>query len=96
MYIRLMNNTNGKSGPIHFYPNDERNTGIAHVVEYCVQIGERQPLNRTQACWLVARGDVLVDGKQELDLAHRLPQGTWEVAIRGRKHHVVVHPAIRE
>ena len=91
-----MNNSRNKSGPIHFFPTDERNTGIGHVVEYCVQVGERQPLNRTQACWLVTQGAVLVDGSTELDLARRLALGTWEVTIRGRKHHVVVHPPTNE
>jgi hypothetical protein len=91
-----MNDTNGKSGPIHFYPTEERNTGVGNVVEYCIQVGEKQPINRTQACWIITRGDVLVDGKVEHDLARKLAQGPWEVTIRGRKHHVLVHPAIRE
>ena len=85
-----------KSGPIHFYPTADRDTGVGHVVMYCVQVGERQPLNRTQACWLVTSGNVLVDGLLENNNARKLPLGTWEVTIRDRKHHVVVHPAIHE
>jgi hypothetical protein len=90
-----MSDTHIKNGPIHFYPTAERNSFISNVVEYCVHIGERQPLTQTQASWLVARGDVVIDGsKPRLDLI--LLNGTWEINIRGRKHHVIVHPAITE
>lgn len=91
-----MNNTTKKSGPIHFYPTELRDANIAHVVEYCVQVGDRQPLNGSQSMWLVSDKQVTVDGKVWNDLTQKLPQGTWEVTIRGRKHHVVVHPAFVE
>jgi hypothetical protein len=91
-----MNDTTGKSGPIHFYPTEQRDAGIAHVVEYCVQIGDRQPLTRSQAAWLVSDQQVTVDGRVVSKLNEKVAQGTWEVTIRGRKHHVVVHPAFFE
>jgi len=91
-----MNDTTGKSGPIHFYPTETRDSGIANVVEYCVQVGDRQPLTRTQSMWLVSDKQVTVDGKVWNKLTEKVPQGTWEVVIRGRKHHVIVHPAFFE
>ena len=48
-----MNGTRAKDGPIHFYPTNDRDAFVANVVEYCVQIGEHQPLLRSQAAWLV-------------------------------------------
>lgn len=91
-----MNDTTAKSGPIHFYPTETRDSGIAHVVEYCVQIGDRQPLLMSQAAWLVCDKQVTVDGKVWSKLTEKVPQGTWEIVIRGRKHHVIVHPAFFE
>lgn len=91
-----MNNTRAKDGPIHFYPTNDRDAFVANVVEYCVQIGEHQPLTRSQAGWLVASKQVLVDGAPMTNLVSRVPSGTWEISIRGRKHHVVVHQAMVE
>jgi hypothetical protein len=91
-----MNNTRTKNGPIHFYPTAERDANISNVVEYCVQIGERQPLTETQAAWLVASKQVTVEGQLMNDLAIIIPHGTWEIMVRSKKHHVVVHPAIME
>ncbi len=91
-----MNDTHVKNGPIHFYPTADRDAYISNVVEYCVQVGERQPLTGNQAAWLVASKQVTVDGRVVSALTESVPQGTWEVVIRSRKHHVVVHPAIME
>lgn len=91
-----MNDTRIKDGPIHFYRTNDRDSFIANVVEYCVHIGEHQPLTSSQASYLVASKQVEVDGKLATNLVERLPGGTWEVSIRGRKHHVVVHPPILE
>lgn len=91
-----MNDTTGKSGPIHFYHTETRDSGIADVVEYCVQVGDRQPLTRTQSMDLVLDMQVTVDGKVWNKLTEKVPQGTWEIVIRGRKHYVIVHPAIFE
>ena len=91
-----MNNTFGKSGPIHFYPTEQRPERLPNIVEYCVQLGDRQPLTSSQAGWLVSSGQVLVDGRPVRDLALRLPQGTWEITVRGRNHQVVVYPAMWE
>jgi len=91
-----MNDTTGKSGPIHFYPTEQRPERIPNIVEYCVQLGDRQPLLGSQAVWLVSSGQVLVDGKVVDDCATKLPQGTWQVTIRGRNHQVVVYPAFWE
>jgi hypothetical protein len=84
------------SGPIHFYSSFERPAGIAAVVEYCVQIGENQPINRTQAAYLVGRGDVSLDGEKMQDVALIMKNGTWILNIRGKNHHVVVHTALLE
>ncbi len=81
-----------KNGPIHFYPTDERAAHLANVVEYCVQLGERQPITRSQADFLVIDGQVTIEGQPTLKVDHLLGLGTWKVTIRGRNHHVVVHP----
>lgn len=91
-----MNDTQAKNGPIHFYPTAERDAYISNVVEYCVQVGERQPLTETQAAWLVASKQVTVEGRVVSALTATVPHGTWEIMIRSKKHHVVVHPAIME
>lgn len=91
-----MNDTTVKSGPIHFYPTEQRPERIGHIVEYCVQTGDRQPLTTSQASWLVASGEVKIDGDVVTNAAKRLPTGTWEVTIRGRNHQVVVYPAFWE
>lgn len=85
-----------KGGPIHFYPTDERPALLANVVEYCVQVGERQPLNRSQADFLVVSGAVSVDGEARAGVADRLPIGAFQVTIRGRNHQVFVHPQLVE
>lgn len=89
-------NTIRKSGPIHFVPTEQRDTSIAHIVEYCVQVADRQPLTRSQAAWLVSDQQVSVDGRVVSKLSEKITLGTWEITIRGRKHHVVVHPAYFE
>lgn len=91
-----MNDIRTKNGPIHYYPTAERDSNIASVVEYCVQIGERQPIMKSQAAWLVASDQVLVDGKPASSFTRQIPFGTWQITIRGRNHHVIVHPAIKE
>lgn len=91
-----MTTKNTKSGPIHYYPTENRDADITHIVEYCVQLGERQPLTASQSVWLVASKQVLVDGRVACDATERIAHGTWEVSIRGKKHHVVVHPALKE
>lgn len=85
-----------KSGPIHFYVTYERSAELAAVVEYCVQIGERQPLNRSQACYLVGSGEVKIDGRVVRRFGEILPNGTWQIDVRGKTHHVVVHGAVKE
>jgi len=82
-------------GPIHFYTSYERESNIETVVEYCVQVGERQPLNRTQAAYLVARGDVVLDGRK-VRLGEVVPHGAWQLNVRGKNHHLVVHGAPKE
>lgn len=91
-----MNDLRRKDGPIHFYPTADRDAFVANVVEYCVHIGEHQPLMKSQAAWLVASNQVQIDGKHLNKLTARIANGTWEITIRGRKHHVVVHPPITE
>jgi len=90
-----MNDTS-KNGPIYFFPTEERDECIGNIVEYVVQVGDKQPLTRSQSCWLVSDGQVSVDGRVTRDLGERIKLGTWEITIRGRKHHVVVHPAFWE
>ncbi len=85
-----------KSGPIHYYTNYERTAELAAIVEYCVQVGERQPLNRSQACYLVGNGEVKVDGSVERELGRVLEHGTWQINVRGKNHHVVVHGSAKE
>ena len=53
-------------------------------------------MTRSQAMWLVSDKQVAVDGVIWTKLADKVPQGTWEITVRGRKHHVVVHPAFVE
>lgn len=91
-----MNNTTPKNGPIHFYPTNERDSFVANVVEYCVQIGERQPLLKSQAAWLVSSKQVLIDGAVATNLSKHVEPGVRQIAIRGRTHHVVVHQPIFE
>lgn len=93
--VLRMNDTH-KNGPINFYPTNERDAAIANVVEYCVQIGERQPLLRSQAAWLVVSGQVQLDGQPATKLGEEVSLGARQVTIRGRNHHVVVHPAMKE
>jgi hypothetical protein len=88
-------NKNTKNGPIHFFTSYERESHIETVVEYCVQVGEGQPLNRTQASYLVGRGDVLLEGRQP-DLGEIIPHGAWQLTVRGRNHHLVVHGTAKE
>lgn len=91
-----MNNMTPKNGPIHFYPTHDRDAFIANVVEYCVHIGERQPLLRSQAAWLVASKQVVIDGKIVTDLGSHVEPGARQISIRGRNHHVMVHQPIFE
>ena len=91
-----MNNTTSKDGPIHFYPTNERDSFISNVVEYCVHIGERQPLLKSQAAWLVASKQVIVDGEVTTDLCGKVATGARQISIRGRTHHVMVHQTIFE
>lgn len=84
-----------KNGPIHFFTSYERDSYIEAVVEYCVQTGENQPLNRTQAAFLVGRGDVLLDGKK-MQLGDIVPHGVWKLSIRDKNHHLIVHGAPKE
>lgn len=84
-----------KDGPIHFYTSYERESNIETVVEYVVQVGERQPLNSTQAAYLVGLGQVTLDGKP-IKSGERIPHGAWQINIRGKNHHVVVHGAPKE
>jgi len=85
-----------KDGPIHFYPTHERDSFIANVVEYCVHIGEHQPLLSSQASWLVASGQVIIDGNVATDLSKHVEPGVRQINIRGRNHHVMVHQPIFE
>lgn len=85
-----------KSGPIHFFTSYERSALIASVVEYCVQVGERQPLTRTQAAHLVASGQVTLDGTTVTRLGALVPDGTWRLGVRGKDHHVVIHGTLKE
>lgn len=85
-----------KNGPINFYTSTERDALIAQVVEYCVQIGERQPLNGSQAAYLVVSGQVSVDGEVVRNLAAKIPHGMWNVSVRNKNHHVVVHGSLLE
>lgn len=89
-------NDKSKDGPIHFYPTADRDSYPANVVEYCVQLGEHQPLTRTQAAHLVATNQVTIDSAPLVKLTERIGQGAWEIGIRGRKHHVIVYPPIME
>ncbi len=89
-------NTNTKDGPIHFYPTNERDSFIANVVEYCVHIGEHQPLLKSQAAWLVASKQVIIDGVVMTDLCEKVEHGVRQINIRGRTHHVMVHQAVFE
>ena len=91
-----MNDTTHKNGPIHFYPTNDRDAFISNVVEYCVQVGERQPLLSSQAAWLVASRQVSVDGVVETNLARDVEPGARQISIRGRTHHVMVHQPIFE
>lgn len=84
-----------KDGPIHFYTSYERESYIETVVEYVVQVGERQPLNSTQASYLVGLGQVTLDGKP-IALGTRILHGAWQINIRGKNHHVLVHGAPKE
>lgn len=84
-----------KDGPIHFYTSYERDSNIETVVEYCVQVGEHQPLNRTQAAYLVGRGDVMLDGRRA-KLGDVVAHGAWQLNVRGKNHHIVVHGAAKE
>lgn len=92
--VRLMNNH--KDGPIHFYPTYDRDSFIANVVEYCVHIGERQPLLKSQASWLVASSQVIVDGLAFTDLSKKVNPGARQICIRGKNHHVMVHQPVFE
>lgn len=83
-------------GPIHFYPTNERDSFIANIVEYCVQIGEHQPLLGSHADWFVASKQVLVDGVVMTDLGEKVEPGVRQISIRGRTHHVMVHQALFE
>lgn len=84
-----------KNGPIHFYTSYERESYIEKVVEYVVQVGERQPLNGTQAGYLVGRGEVMVDS-QRVKPGTKIPHGAWQISIRGKNHHVVIHGTVTE
>ncbi len=85
-----------KDGPIHFYPTIERPANLALIVEYCVQKAERQPLLPSQADHLVCSKQVLVNGSVDTRMGASLPIGAYELTIRGRKHHVLIHPPISE
>lgn len=84
-----------KNGPIHFYTSYERDSNIEAVVEYCVQVGEHQAINRTQAAFLVGRGDVTIDGRKA-KLGDIVPHGAWQLNVRGKNHHLMVHGAPKE
>jgi hypothetical protein len=84
-----------KDGPIHFYTSYERDSNIETVVEYCIQVGERQPINHTQAAYLVGRGDVTLDGRK-VRLGEVLAHGAWQLNVRGKNHQLVVHGAPKE
>jgi hypothetical protein len=85
-----------KNGPIHYYTSTERNATIAAVVEYCVQLGEKQPINRSQASNLIISGEVSVEDKLIADLNFVIPHGTWKFKIRNRNHHLIVHGSSTE
>lgn len=91
-----MSTTHVKNGPIHFYPTPDRDSFLANVVEYCVQIGEHQPLTKSQAAYLVVSKEVSIDGQVATDLTEKVEQGVRQVGIRGKVHHVVVHQPIFE
>lgn len=91
-----MNKATPKNGPIHFYPTQERDSFIANVVEYCVHVGERQPLLGSQAAWLVASKQVTIDNREMTNLSARVEPGPRLIGVRGRTHHVVVHQPIFE
>lgn len=85
-----------KSGPLHFFSTAERSTHLAVVVEYCVQRGERQFVDRSGARFLVVSGEVMVDGDMVCDLRTFLDVGTYVVTVRDRDHVVKIHPAMYE
>ena len=84
-----------KDGPIHFFTSFERESNIETVVEYCIQVGERQAINQTQAAYLVGRGDVTLDGRK-MKLGEIVPHGAWQLNVRNKNHHLVVHGAPKE
>ena len=84
-----------KDGPIHFYASFERDSHIETIVEYCVQVGEHQPINRTQSSYLISRGDVTIDGRKP-KLGEIILRGVWQLNIRGKNHQLIVHGNITE
>jgi hypothetical protein len=84
-----------KNGPIHFYTSYDRDSNVETVVEYVVQIGEHQCINRTQAAFLVGRGDVSVDNNVS-KLGDIIPNGAWQLNVRGKNHQIVVHVTQKE
>lgn len=82
-----------KDGPLTFYTSYERDAHIAKVVEYCVQVAERQYMDRSQAETLVVDGYVSVDGQDVRSVGHVLASGTWQVNVRGKQHLVIVTPS---
>ena len=86
----------GKSGPVHFFVTSERDAHLADVVEYCVQVGERHHITRSQARGLVGDGKVLVDGALPKKCYTKLSSGPHALSIRGRTHHVIVHGCEKE
>jgi hypothetical protein len=85
-------NRNIKNGPIHFYTTPERESSVDAVVEYCIQLGERQSINRSQASYLISKGDVTIDGRIP-KIGEVIPHGTWQLSIRNKNHHLVVYGA---
>lgn len=84
-----------KNGPIHFIPTAERDPVLHTIVEYCVQKGEKQYINASQAAYLISTGQVYVDGIKKTTV-YKIGLGVKSVKIRDRVHIVIIHPAITE
>jgi len=84
-----------KDGPIDFFVKDSESY-LVYVALRCVHLGEKQPMTKTEIQYLVGRGDVYLDGKQNKRLDAVVANGVHTLKIRDKIHHVRVLGALEE